>query len=256
MHFYVIKIRSIQKILLGILILFLLISNLFPIKVVADVFLYNTTRKLPIYCVENNLNEVALTFDAAWGSDKTEDILKVLHENEVTATFFLVGFWVDKNEQLVKKIDEMGFEIGSHSNTHPDLTKLNKTQVELELSVSKSKIENITKKQVKVFRPPFGAYNNALIETCLEQNLQAIQWDVDSLDWKGISEDKITSNVLKRVKSGSIILCHNNADYIVKALPGLILGLKSRGYSFKTVSNLILWDNFKIDNTGKQINLY
>jgi len=76
---------------------------------------------------------------------------------------------------------------------------------------------------------------------------------VDTLDWKGISASQINSNVFKKVKSGSIILCHNNSDNILQALPGLILGLKSRGYSFETISSLIYQDNFSIDSTGKQI---
>ena len=252
MHFYVLKLSTLKKVVICLVAFVLLMLNVFSTSALAEVFLNKPNRKIPIYCVENNLKEVALTFDAAWGSDKTENIINILQNNNIPATFFLVGFWVDKNEELVKKIDSAGFEIGSHSNTHPDLTKLNKTQIELELSVSKGKIENLINKQVKVFRPPFGAYNNTLIETCEKQGLMAIQWDVDSLDWKGIGEDKIIFNVLKNVKSGSIILCHNNADYIVKALPGLILGLKNRGYTFKTVSNLILHENFIIDNNGKQ----
>ena len=233
--------------------MFVFCLGIFPTREVTQVFLYANTRKTPIYCVDRQDKQIALTFDAAWGSDKTENILSVLKEFDVKATFFLVGFWVDKNEDLVKKIDEMGFEIGTHSNTHPDLSKLSKEQIDLELSVSKQKIENVIGKQVKVFRPPFGAYNNLLIEEAEKNNLKTIQWDVDSLDWKGISAKEISANILKRVKSGSIILCHNNADFIVSALPGVILGLKERGYVFKTVSELVFEDNYRIDNAGKQI---
>lgn len=253
MHFYVIKLKTIKKILLGLLVLFVFCLGIFPTKSVAQVFLYANVRKLPIYCVQTSEKEVALTFDAAWGSDKTEDILNILKESNVEATFFLVGFWVDKNEELVKKIDECGFEIGTHTNTHPDLTKLNANQIDLELSISKEKIENIIKKKVNVFRAPFGAYNNIVIDVANKNNLKTIQWDVDSLDWKGINANAIVNNVLKKVKPGSIILCHNNADNIVKALPTLILNLKDRGYKFKKISNLILTKNYKIDGFGKQI---
>lgn len=210
-------------------------------------------RKLPIYCTENNSKQIAITFDAAWGSDKTEDIIRILKEEGITATFFLVGMWVDKNEALTKKISDEGFEIGTHSNTHPDFVKLSDSQIRLELSQSKAKIENITQKEVTLFRAPFGSYNNNVISISEELKLQTIQWDVDSLDWKGISASTISNNILKKVGSGSIILCHNNADHIVEALPSVIGVLKARGYEFVKVSDLLLKENYTIDNTGRQV---
>lgn len=254
MHFYVVKSKTLKLCFVFIMLAVVMCLNFFENgSVLADVFFYKNLRKIPIYCVAREDKKVALTFDAAWGSDKTQGILDILNENEITATFFLVGMWVDKNEELVKKIDAQGIEIGTHSNTHPDLTKLDKTQIELELSVSSAKIEKLTNKKVKVFRPPYGAYNNVLLECAENLGIKTIQWDVDTLDWKGISASQINSNVFKKVKSGSIILCHNNSDNILQALPGLILGLKSRGYSFETISSLIYQDNFSIDSTGKQI---
>lgn len=221
-------------------------------EALAAVF-FGGTRKLPIYCTENNSRQIAITFDAAWGSDKTEKIIEILKENDISATFFLVGMWVDSNEELTKKLSDEGFEIGTHSNTHPDMTKLSSAQMELELQESKKKIENVTGKMVTLFRAPYGAYNNNLISVCERLNLQTIQWDVDSLDWKGISASTITSNIIKKVDSGSIILCHNNADYIVEALPSIISTLKARGFEFVHVSDLLLTGDYKIDNTGRQV---
>ena len=212
-------------------------------------------RKLPIYCVENSNKQIAITFDAAWGSDKTEDIINILKENDITATFFLVGMWVDKNEELTKKIFDSGFEIGTHSNTHADFVKLSNAQIRLELTRSKEKIEKITQKEVTLFRAPYGSYNNNVISICEEEHLQTIQWDVDSLDWKGIDAATITNNILKKVDSGSIILCHNNADNIVEALKSVLPILKARGYTFVKVSDLLLKGEYSIDNTGRQISL-
>jgi len=253
MRFYVLKKRTIYFVF-AILISCVLLSLNFSSdgSALASVYFLKSNKKVPIYCVENSGQEIALTFDAAWGSDKTEKILEILRKNDITATFFLVGFWVDKNEDLVRSIDAQGLEIGTHSNTHPDMAKLSKEQTTLELSVSKDKIEAITNKPVKVFRAPFGSYNNTLIEVASGMGLKTIQWDVDSLDWRGISGDQICKNILTKVKSGSIILCHNNSDHIVDALPSLILTLKSRGYKFLTVSSLVLEDNYSIDATGKQ----
>jgi len=219
---------------------------------IASAFFYQK-RKIPIYCVKREEKTIALSFDAAWGSDKTERILQILRENDVTATFFLVGMWVDKNEDLVKKIDEEGLCIGTHSNTHPDFTKLSTTQMQNELSISIKKIQNITGKKVTLFRAPYGGYNNAVMSVAESLDLQVIQWDVDSLDWKGISGEKISSNILTKVKNGSIILCHNNADHILDALPSVISTLKMRGYTFSRIDDIIFKDGYTIDNTGMQI---
>lgn len=249
--FVVLKSRT-MKVALFVLCCAMLLSFNFGGESLASVFVQKT-RKLPIYCVQNDQKEIAISFDAAWGSDKTESILKILGEQQIKANFFLVGMWVDKNEELVKKIDEQGLEIGTHSNTHPDFVKLSAEQMELELSTSKKKITNVTGKEVTLFRAPFGSYNNQVLSVAEKQNLKTIQWDVDSLDWKGISAEKIAANVLKKVQSGSIILCHNNADHIVDALPSIITTLKSRGYKFVTISELLLDGNTRIDHTGRQI---
>ena len=190
------KVFKVAIVVLAIFALFL--SNLFKTDVVSTAFVGGSTKKLPIYCVETSSKQVALTFDAAWGSEKTEQILNVLAEQDVAATFFLVGFWVDKNEDLVKKIDAQNLQIGTHSNTHPDFTKLSPAQMGLELSTSVQKIEKLISKKVTLFRAPFGAYNNAVLQSAENANLQTIQWDVDSLDWKGISSQKIVENVITK----------------------------------------------------------
>ena len=224
-------------------------------EALAGVFFNKTSRKLPIYCVQNNNKQIAISFDAAWGSDKTQQILDILKEHDTPATFFLVGMWVDKNQDLVRSIYSQGLEIGTHSNTHPDFTKLSTKQMSLELTTSVNKIEGITGQKVKLFRAPYGAYNNDVITMAEEQNLQTIQWDVDSLDWKGIDKNKIASNIITKVSSGSVILCHNNADHIVEALPIVITSLKARGYKFVKISDLLIKGDYKIDVTGRQIKI-
>ena len=139
---------------------------------------------------------------------------------------------------------DQGIEIGTHSNTHPDLSKLSETQIKLELETSCKKIENITGKKVELFRAPYGAYNNKLLDITESLGLSTIQWDVDSLDWRGISSAQICSNIFKKVKSGSIILCHNNSDHIVEALPTIISCLKQRGFKFSTIGDLIYKTDF------------
>lgn len=249
--FCVVKFKSVRYIFLVLLVSVLLAIS-FNGVASAQVFFGYNTKKTPVYCVDTTEKQVAISFDAAWGAEKTKSIINTLLENNCGATFFLVGFWVDKYPELVKEINEKGFEIGTHSNTHPDMTKLSRDAAKLELSTSIKRIEDITLKKVELFRPPFGAYNNTLIEVSQECNVIPIQWDVDSLDWKGLSAQAITTRIINGVKNGSIILCHNDAEHIVEALPMVLDRLIKKGYKITSVGNLVYKDNFTIDRTGMQ----
>jgi len=212
----------------------------------------NNSRELPIYCVDTPEKKVAISFDAAWGADYTESLLKILKNYDVKTTFFLVGFWVDKYPEMVKRIDEEGHEIGNHSSRHPHMSKLSKEQIIEELAKTSEKIEAITHKKVTLFRPPFGDYNNRLIETSRAMGIQVIQWDVDSLDYKDYGADAIVKRVLSKVKNGSIVLFHNNATYTANALPIILENLQKEGYKIVPVSELIYKENYYIDHTGMQ----
>ncbi len=218
---------------------------------VLDVISGNVARKIPVYNVDRADNKVALTFDAAWGGDKTQGILDILEKYEVKATFFLVGFWIDKYPELVKKIDEAGCEIGNHSRNHPKLSGVGNKKLDSEIDYVNEQIANLTGKTPKFFRAPFGDYDNALISRLEEKNMIGIQWNVDSLDWKGLTGAEIAKRVSK-AKSGSIILCHNNSDNILDALPLVITGLKNKGYQLVTMSELVYTENYFVDNNGVQ----
>ncbi len=217
------------------------------------VYFGHASRLVPIYSVKTDEKKVALTFDAAWGSDKTSQIIKILKDEGLEGTFFLVGFWVEANPDKVKEIDEAGFDIGTHSNTHPKMSTLSNSQVTNELVTSCELITNITGKKIRFFRPPYGDYNNQLITCASNLGLQTIQWDVDSLDWKGLSASQILTRIETSVKNGSIILCHNNADHIVEALPLIIKYLKSQNYKIVKLSELVYESDYTIDNNGLQI---
>ncbi len=218
------------------------------------VFFGDNLRKIPVYNVDTTEKKVAISFDAAWGADKTEQIMEILDEYDVNATFFLVGFWAEKYPDLVKKIHENGYEIGTHSNTHPDLTKLSNEQIRLELTTSIEAINTAVGSDVgvKLFRAPYGAYNNSVIEAAEDLGLQTIQWNVDSLDWKGISGAEITERIMTRVSAGSIILCHNNSDHILDALPVVLDRLKMQGYTVCSIGEIVYTENYTIDRAGVQ----
>lgn len=251
MHFCVIKSRSL-KIFAALLVVVVLLAVSINGSTSAQVFFGYAPRKVPIYSVDTSEKQVAISFDAAWGADKTEEILEILDEFDVNATFFLVGFWVDDYTDMVKKIDEAGCEIGTHSNTHPDMVKLDRESVSEELSTSVSKIEAVTGKKVTLFRAPFGSYNNQLLEVAEGMGLKTIQWDVDTLDWKGLSASEINSRVLSKVQNGSIILMHNNSDHVLDGLRLILTTLKNKGYQIGSIGELVYADNYTVDRNGVQ----
>jgi len=243
--------KTIQIALLVTLAISLLCVN-FNGNVAASVFFNNALRKVPVYYVCTDQKQVAISFDAAWGADKTEKIMEICDEYNVKATFFLVGFWVEKYPELVKKIQDKGFEIGTHSNTHPDMTKLSAEAQKLELTTCINLIKRITNQEVKLFRPPYGAYNDSLISTAESLGLTTIQWDVDSLDWKGIGAMEITNRILNGARNGSIILCHNNSDHILDALPIVLDRLQKKGFKIGPVGDLVIEGEYDVDSNGMQ----
>ena len=210
-------------------------------------------RLLPIYCVETDKKQVAISFDAAWGNDDTQQLIDILKEYDVPATFFVVGAWVDKYPESVKALNDAGHQIQNHSNTHPHLPQLSKTQMKDEIESCNKKIEAITGKCPTLLRPPYGDYDNALIEVMDELNMKTIQWDVDSLDWKDTATpENICQRVTSKVKNGSIVLFHNDADHTPAALPNILKCLKDEGYEFVFISDLILKENYEIKHDGTQ----
>lgn len=209
-------------------------------------------KELPIYSVETNEKKIAISFDAAWGDGYTSKILDILDEYNVKTTFFLVGFWIDNYPERVKEIHQRGHEIGNHSTTHPHMAGLSKNQITSELNDTGNKIKSLIGKQPDLFRPPFGDYNNTLIQTARENGYYTIQWDVDSLDWKKIGSIQIVDRVVRNVKNGSIVLFHNNSEYVLEYLPLVLKKLKAEGYEIVPVGEIILRENYSMDHTGKQ----
>ena len=210
-------------------------------------------RKLPIYRVETQEKKIAISFDCAWGVDYTDKLLEVMAEKQVKCTFFMVEFWAKKYPEYVKKIHDFGHEIGTHSATHPYMSKLEKTAIVKELTTSTKVIEEITGKKVETFRPPYGDYDDLLIDTATELGLFVIQWDVDSLDWKDLTKDQIISRVVNKVKNGSIVLFHNQGLHTAEALPEIIDQLKADGYEFVPIGELIYRDNYRMAADGSQV---
>ena len=208
-------------------------------------------RKLPIYSVNRPEKVVALGINCAWDENDIPQILQVLEEKQVKATFFIVGEWAEQYPESVKEIYAAGHEIGNHSYSHPDMTSLTSDQIAQDIRKAELLLESLTGVKPTLFRPPSGAYNNKVIETAQGMGYQVIQWDCDSRDWKGLEIQQILSN-LSKVQNGSITLLHSGAPNTKEALPLVIDQLKSQGYSFMTVGEMIYPEPYILDHTGRQ----
>ena len=171
-------------------------------------------KLLPIYNVQTDQKKVAFTMNCAWNADDIDSILKTLKQNNVKITFFMVGDWIEKNPDAVKKIYEEGHEIASHSDTHPHVNNLSYEKNIEEIEKSNEKIEKITGKRTNIYRAPYGEYN---------------------------------------IKPGDIILSHNGTEHTAESLNDLIKNIKQKGLEIVTVSNLIYKDNYTINANGTQI---
>lgn len=216
------------------------------------VYFGTTPRRIPVYSVGRDDKYISITFDCAWGTDHTDGILKALAEKDVKATFFMVQFWTEKYKDYVSAISEAEHEIGTHSKTHSYMSKLSSAEISAELESSAAAITAVTGKKVDLFRAPYGDYDDEVINTAEKDGFYTIQWDVDSLDWKDLSASEIATRVTSRVKSGSIILMHNNGLHTAEAVPVILQTLIERGYTFVPVGELIYRQNFTVDSQGRQ----
>lgn len=209
-------------------------------------------RKLPVYSVQTTEKKIALSFDCAWGAEDFDSMMETLDKHNVKATFFMTGGFVSDNPECVKTLVEKGHEPGNHSEHHYDMATITAGEMKTEIMDVHKKVKELTGKDMKVFRPPYGSYNNELIDTVYGCDYYPIQWDVDSLDWKGLSGDEITARVLTRVQPGSIVLFHNAAEHTPEALAGIIEALIADGYTILPVSQMLLPGDTHIDPNGRQ----
>ena len=209
-------------------------------------------RELPVYCVQQDEKIVALSFDAAWGNEDTQALIDILDQYGVSTTFFVVGDWVDKYPESVRALAEAGNEVMNHSSSHAHFSALSTDEITADISACNDKIEAITGVRPTLFRCPYGEYDDHVISAVKSANMTAVQWDVDSLDWKGIPAGQITRRVLDRVQPGSIVLFHNAAEHTPEALPAILDALIGEGYRIVPISQILLDGDTFIDSTGRQ----
>lgn len=211
-----------------------------------------SSRLLPIYSVEMEEAKVAITINCAWNADDIDMILETLKNQQVKVTFFMVGEWVEKYPEEVKKIYDEGHEIANHSYNHPHVNNLSLEKNREQIQKCSDLIKNITGKGTELYRGPYGEYNNTVIEAAKALGHETIQWSIDSLDYKGLTGEQMWERIEPKLEKGSIILMHNGTENTALSLNDIISKIKQKGYSVIPVSELIYKENFEIDNNGKQ----
>lgn len=212
-------------------------------------------RELPVYCVQTDSPQIALSFDASWGNEETQHLLDILAAHNVKATFFLTGGWVDTYPEDVKKIAAAGHDLGNHSENHKNMSQLSESQQKEEILQVHEKVKSLTGIEMNLFRPPYGDYDSTVIRTVKSCGYLPVQWDVDSLDWKDYGADSVIRTVTEHehLGNGSIILMHNGAKDTTQALDTIITRLQEMGYELVPISQLVCMDHYTINFEGRQI---
>ena len=213
----------------------------------------SVTANLPIYNVQTQEKKIAFTMNCAWSAEDIDDILETLRNNEVKITFFMVGEWIEKNAEAVKKIHEAGHEIGNHSNSHPHVTKLTYEQNLEEIEKCSQKIEQLTGEKPTLYRAPYGEYNEEVIKVSTENGYKTIQWNKDTLDYNALTGEQMWKRIGENLQNGDIILSHNGTAHTADSLDMLIKNIKEKGFEIVKVSELIYKDNYEINSNGTQI---
>ena len=208
---------------------------------------------MPICRVETDEMTVALTIDTAFGErDYTADILSVLEDENVRATFFVMGLWGKENGAAMDAIARGGHEIANHSMCHVRYPDMTQNEIIADADEAAELILSKTGYDTRIIRMPFGAFDTPSILALKNEGYIPVKWSLDSKDWKEYDAQKLIDNVLADVQNGDIIMFQNNMEQTSKALTQIILGLRERGFRIVTISDLLLDSNYIVDAKGTQ----
>ena len=184
---------------------------------------------------------IALTFDAGAGSGSVSNLLDVLANRGVKATFFVAGAFADRYPDVVARIAREGHELANHSYSHPDFRNLSEAQMRVELRRGTASIETASGFRIApLWRPPFGSRDDRILRIVAEEGFRSIYWTFDSGDWlETATTDRVRDAVLRQAVSGAIVVHHVSPSATANAMPTIIDELRRRGFDLVTVGELI-----------------
>ena len=186
--------------------------------------------------------QIALTFDDGPSVQNTEEILEILKEYEIRATFFVIGENAAADPDRIRMISDAGHEIGNHTYTHAYISKIDSQALREEIQKTEDVLTDITGRRPRVFRPPGGFYDEASLAVLEEMGYKSILWSLDTKDWCMPKSDTIASKIEENAAGGDIILFHDLNDKRLptpRALKRILPYLKENGYEFVTISEMI-----------------
>jgi len=186
--------------------------------------------------------KIALTFDDGPNERNTVRMLDILKKNNAKATFFVCGWRIEYNEDILKRMAQEGNDIGGHSWDHSDLTDLSKKEVRKQLKDTNDAIYEASGYKPHIMRMPFGAWNDTVKSVAEKLDLSLIHWSDDTEDWKSKNAKKIYRFIMKNAEEGDIVLSHDLYDATVEAMEKAIPALIEQGYELVTVSDLLTSD--------------
>ncbi|MBP2631578.1 MAG: pdaA [Firmicutes bacterium] len=192
----------------------------------------------PIFHGNIDQNKVAFVCNVFWGEEFLPDMLKTLEDNNVHITFFIGGTWAKDNPDILKNIVEKGHEVANHSYNHPHPNTLSKDKNKEQILKAETIIQQITGVKTSLYAPPYGEYNDVVLNAAQELDYKTIMWSIDTIDWKRPPSEIVKSRVLKKIHNGAIVLMHPT-EPTKKALPELLKELREKGYIVTTVSDVI-----------------
>lgn len=198
----------------------------------------NDLGAYPVYRGNPNKKMISLMINVAWGNEYIESILKTLKRENVKATFFLDGSWLNKNSDIAKRIQADGHEMSNHAYTHPDMSKLNRQAQYNQISKTEELLKSTLNVNNKWFAPPSGSFNQATVQIAEEQGLKTVLWTIDTVDWMKPPADSIVRKISAKLEPGALILMHPTSS-TRDALSGIIATAKAKGYAIGTVSETL-----------------
>ncbi|MED4225467.1 polysaccharide deacetylase family protein [Neobacillus cucumis] len=181
---------------------------------------------------------VSFIINVAWGNEYLSDMLATLKKHNLSVTFFLEGNWTKNNPELAKMIVSAGHEVGNHSYSHPDMSKITADKAREQMIKTNEIIEAATGEKCVWFAPPSGSYRDETVKIANELGMKTVMWTVDTVDWRKPSPDVLINRVMSKIGNGSMVLMHPT-ESTAKSLDRLITLIEKKNLQIGTVSELM-----------------
>lgn len=198
----------------------------------------SSSSKTPIFKGNEKNSNVSLMINVYWGNEYIEPMLEIIEKQQIKATFFVGGSWVDKNRELFKKIVASGCEIGNHGYLHQDCAKISEDKIRDEIERTNKIIEEVGGVKCILFAPPSGSYDEKTLKVAEELGMTVVMWSKDTIDWRDKQENLVFKRATENISNGDLILMHPT-QHTLSSFQNIIEEIKGEGFSLTDVSTNI-----------------